>query len=310
MQLSSGLETGEGPTDFWFGVVLDATLFLATFVFAYLLQIGRGNVGSPTLHRHRYEGCLEYSAKNQHPKAVEEEDSDLNGLLNADEDDASSKLARIDESGPDVDLPARRRELRALLQRCGGGQVGGSDEHGSCLRAADARTFNAPSPIQRRALAACRSLTVAAVQCGEFQLVPLIFDDMVQCGVDRPTQLYESAISMLAKHQEHRIVLDVFDRLLADRVRPPPELYRRLIDAADGAGEPARAIHFFKELERLGVPSLRAHACLLRVYASRGDWAAALASLRDMRRRASSRRRAERARGHRLARRQRWQQMM
>mmetsp|Transcript_45344 Transcript_45344/g.144547 ORF Transcript_45344/g.144547 Transcript_45344/m.144547 type:complete len:522 (-) Transcript_45344:104-1669(-) len=129
------------------------------------------------------------------------------------------------------------------------------------------------------------TLVLCVMRVGKCHLVECLIDDMIQYGVSRPLVFYESAMKQLAGQKHYHLALSIYDRLVADGLEPSAVTCSCLISFAAEVGEFQRAAGFFEKLASLTTPSIRAYMTVLRVHGRRQDWAASLATFRDMQRR-------------------------
>jgi len=92
-------------------------------------------------------------------------------------------------------------------------------------------------------------------------------------------------MKQLAGQKQYHLALAVYDRLAADGLEPSAVTCSCLIGFAAELGEFQRAVSFFERLSTITTPSIRACMTVLRVHAKRQDWAASVATLREMQRR-------------------------
>jgi pentatricopeptide repeat protein len=92
-------------------------------------------------------------------------------------------------------------------------------------------------------------------------------------------------MKLLASKKCYKEALDVFSKLEADGFEPSLTTLGCLVSFAAELGEADRAIALFNRLASTGMPSIRAHMTILRVYSKRSDWLSSLAIIRDMQRR-------------------------
>jgi len=126
------------------------------------------------------------------------------------------------------------------------------------------------------------TLISSAVRCGQGYLISSLIEDMVRLGVPRPMSLYESAMKQLAGQKQHQQALEVYDRMAEDGFKPSTVTCSCLVNFAAEAGDSDRAIEFFRKLQALTTPSIRAYMTILRVHCRRADWPSSLAILQDM----------------------------
>jgi pentatricopeptide repeat protein len=122
----------------------------------------------------------------------------------------------------------------------------------------------------------------SVIRTSQCHLVERLIDDMVRQGVSRPLAFYESTMKQLAVQKQHMLALSVYDRLQVDGVQPSVVMLSCLVSFASEVGAYDRAIDFFQQLSNQAKPSIRAYMTVLRVHGKRQDWAASLATFREM----------------------------
>lgn len=141
-------------------------------------------------------------------------------------------------------------------------------------------------------LAAARSkhravdLFTALVQCagraGLPDAIEQLFDDMVNAGVERPIQLYESAMRLLAGKKFFDKAIAVYDRMAKDGHQPSGTTLSCLVGFTCEIGDCDRATLFFEQLCVRELPSLRACMAMLRLHSKHNDWTLSLKLLADI----------------------------
>mmetsp|Transcript_119260 Transcript_119260/g.266387 ORF Transcript_119260/g.266387 Transcript_119260/m.266387 type:complete len:503 (-) Transcript_119260:105-1613(-) len=129
------------------------------------------------------------------------------------------------------------------------------------------------------------TLVHCTIRAGKHQLVTTIIEDMIAQGISRSLIFYESTMKQLAGQKQYHLALAVYDYLAADGLEPSAVTCSCLIGFAAEVGEFQRAVSFFERLSKTTTPSIRACMTVLRVHAKRQDWAASVATLREMQRR-------------------------
>eukprot|EP00933_Yihiella_yeosuensis_P053727 TRINITY_DN5201_c3_g1_i1.p1 TRINITY_DN5201_c3_g1~~TRINITY_DN5201_c3_g1_i1.p1 ORF type:complete len:489 (+),score=102.81 TRINITY_DN5201_c3_g1_i1:193-1659(+) len=120
------------------------------------------------------------------------------------------------------------------------------------------------------------------IRSGKHQQLEAVLDDMVQQAVPRTMPFYESVMKQLASQKLFRQALAVYDKLEADGLTTSAVTYSCLVRFATEIGDSTRAIEFFKKLQSLTTPSIRAYMTVLGVHSKRQDWPSVVATIKDM----------------------------
>eukprot|EP00928_Gymnodinium_smaydae_P046421 TRINITY_DN30922_c0_g1_i1.p1 TRINITY_DN30922_c0_g1~~TRINITY_DN30922_c0_g1_i1.p1 ORF type:complete len:563 (-),score=113.55 TRINITY_DN30922_c0_g1_i1:55-1656(-) len=129
------------------------------------------------------------------------------------------------------------------------------------------------------------SLLNYAIRCGQHHLVASFILDMRSLNIARTPAFYESAMKQLAGQKQHRLALAIYDELIADGQEPSAITCSCLISFAAEVGQFDRAVHFYKKLETMTTPSIRACMTILRVYSKQLNWSESIEVLNAMKQR-------------------------
>jgi len=110
-----------------------------------------------------------------------------------------------------------------------------------------------------------------------------LLKDMSVFGFPRSVELYSSMFRALTSVKLFEDALWLHDAMAADKLKPDRTMYVHLTSVATWAGQDGKALGFFRDLCKSGVPNMRTYMTVLRIFGRRNDYLGAAELLDTMR---------------------------
>lgn len=126
------------------------------------------------------------------------------------------------------------------------------------------------------------SLFTHAINTQRGEMVGALMADMRAMDIPRNLCFYASVMKVYASRGMYGDALRMYDYMVEENLQPDSMMYICLMNDAIACNDTNRANHFFKELCKVGKPSMRTYMTILRMYSKVKNWEAAFNILNDM----------------------------